>query len=115
MTQLNPLISDYEEVPADFELVWPHTCLVQPIRPRGMLGDLEIIQDDEGSSAKTTMFLRVVQLGPENGANVKLGAVYVCPVYCYDELVYNGETFYITDDRNLKAEIEGYDTCQYTE
>lgn len=99
--------TDYEYADADFQLLHPHEVLVDPVRPRGMLGEIEVIEDDEGYAAKTSMFLRVLQVGPN--CQVRLGAVYVCPVYCWDDFPFEGETYHVTDERNLKVEVEGYD------
>ena len=82
--------------------------MVEPVRPSGFQGDIYVFDEEFGFAEKTSMFLRVIGLGPE--CCVRLGGVYVCPVYCWEPLIEaDGTEWLIGDERNLKAEVEGYD------
>ena len=100
---------------AAFRLIQPGSCLIDPIRPSGFTeGGLYVIDQENQFAYKTSMFLRVIGLGPDCG-ELQLGGVYVCPVYCWDDYEVDGETWHITHKLNLHALVEGFDEEWYSE
>jgi hypothetical protein len=75
-----------------------------------------VFDEDFGFAEKTSMLCRLVAIGPGCVDYLKLGAVYVCPVYCWDDMVdTEGTVWHITHQQNLQCEIEGYDEACTTE
>jgi hypothetical protein len=82
---------------------------VDPIRPAGLEGDIYVIDQEDQFSYRTSMMCRVVGIGPGCSPELVLGGVYICPVYCWDDVELHGETWHLTHEENLYAQIEGYD------
>ena len=99
---------DYEATELPLRLLHDHCAFVEPIRPSGFTESGLYVLDQEGTFAsQTSMLVRAIGIGPN--CCLRLGAVYLVPVYAWDDLVYEGEKLHVIDDRSAKAEVAGYD------
>lgn len=107
MNQNSTTPEGYELESVGFRMLDKHCCLVEPVRPSGFKGDIYVIDQEGEFAQKTSMLVRVVALAED--CSLKLGAVYVVPVYAWEDVVFQGETYHMMHEDNAKAELEGYD------